>query len=141
VHALCFTSNKHLLQLYQMVTNLRFEAPTRSILCIPQKSPPHTIECVICIFGLVLIWCWCLWVLACSRPACICPFHPIAKITLFNVPTVSSHASHWRCTIPSMCDNCDCALSCCDTAISLRHGSYTLHMANIKDFLYCIYEQ
>ena len=45
-----FTSNKHLLQLYQTVTNLRFEVPARSILCIPQKSPPHTIECVICVF-------------------------------------------------------------------------------------------
>ena len=33
-----------------MVTNLRFEVPARSILCIPQKSPPHTIECVICVF-------------------------------------------------------------------------------------------
>jgi len=32
---------------------------------------------------LVLIWCWCLWVLACSRSAHICSFHPIAKITLF----------------------------------------------------------
>ena len=48
--ALCFTSNKHLLQLYQTVTNLRFEVPVRSILCIPQKSLPHTIECVICVF-------------------------------------------------------------------------------------------
>jgi len=34
---------------------------------------------------LVLVWCWCLWVLACSRSARICPFHPIAKITLFNI--------------------------------------------------------
>jgi len=50
VLALCFTSNKHLLQLYQTVTNLIFEVPVRSILCIPQKSPPHTIEHVICVF-------------------------------------------------------------------------------------------
>jgi len=33
-----------------MVTNLIFEVPARSILCIPQKSPPHTIEHVICVF-------------------------------------------------------------------------------------------
>jgi len=33
-----------------MVTNLRFEVPVRSILCIPQKSPPHTIEHVFCVF-------------------------------------------------------------------------------------------
>ena len=39
VLALCFTSNKPLLQVYQTVTNLRFEVPLRSILCIPQKSP------------------------------------------------------------------------------------------------------
>ena len=58
--ALCFTSNKHLLQLYQMVTNLRFEVPARSILCIPQKSPLTLLECVICVFeigvGLVLVF-------------------------------------------------------------------------------------
>ena len=49
----------------------------------PEVSP-HTIECVICDFGWCYIWCWCLWVLACSRPARSSPFHPIAKTMLFN---------------------------------------------------------
>ena len=37
---------------------------------------------------LVLVWCRCLWVLACSRSACASPFHPIAKITLFSAKVV-----------------------------------------------------
>ena len=67
-----------------MVTKPKISSLLRSILCIPQKSPLTLLECVICVLRLVLVWCWCLWVLACSRSACASPFHPIAKITLFS---------------------------------------------------------
>ena len=81
VLTLCFTINKTLLQFYLTVKNLRFEANTKSILCIPQNLPLTQLECVICVFDW---WCWCLWVWACSRSACTSPFHPIAKTMLFT---------------------------------------------------------
>ena len=59
-----------------MVTNLIFEVPVRSILCIPQKSPPHTIEHVICVFeigvDLVLVFVGS----ACSRSTAFALFTP-----------------------------------------------------------------
>jgi hypothetical protein len=53
VHALCLTSNKTLFATFSLVKNLRFEVPTRSILCIPQNLPLTQLEHVICVFG----WC------------------------------------------------------------------------------------
>ena len=82
VLALCFTSNKPLLQLYQTVTNLRFEVPFEIYSVHTPEVSPHTIEHVICCFWLVLDL---VLVLACSRPACSSPFHPIAKTTLFSI--------------------------------------------------------
>ena len=83
---LCFTTNKHLLQLYQTVTNLILEVPVRSILCIPQKSPSHTIEHVICVFeigvDLVLVFVG-FWHV--PDLLAFAPFYPIAKIMFFNV--------------------------------------------------------
>ena len=48
------------------------------------------------LFGLVWIWIWCLWVWGCSRPACISPFHPIAKTMLFNAIHSFSPYLHWQ---------------------------------------------
>jgi len=62
-----------------MVTNLRFEVPVRSILCIPQKSPPHTIEHVFCVFeigvDLVLVFVGFGLFQTCSH----LPFSPYSK--------------------------------------------------------------
>ena len=52
--ALCFTSNKPLLQLYQTATKLRFEVPFEIYSVHTPEVSPHTIERVICCFWLVL---------------------------------------------------------------------------------------
>ena len=67
-----------------MVINLIFEVPVRFILCIPQKSPPHTIERVICVFeigvDLVLVFVGFGLFQICSQ----LPFSPYSKDHAFH---------------------------------------------------------
>ena len=109
-------SNKNLkLQLYQTVNKPKILSPTRSILCIPQKSPPHTIRmCDLCFWVGVRFGVGVLWVLACSRSARNFPFHPIAKTTYFTGS--SNRKSHFVCL--SLCLTCPAPCSARSQAFS-----------------------